>query len=71
AEQPFGPGPFARMASSLLVDVSTYIFLTLPCPAGKGPPARPRGMALTGPTIVHRRLQRVQTCIKLRFEAMR
>jgi len=46
AEQPFGPGPFARMASSLLVDVSTYIFLTLPCPAGKGPPARPRGMAL-------------------------
>src|SRR6185312_14374275 len=49
AEQPFGPWPFARMAASSLVYVSTYILLALPCPAGKGPTARPRGMASTGP----------------------
>src|SRR5690348_17434419 len=47
AEQPFGPGPFAHMAASSFVYVSTYIFLTLPCPAGKGPPARPLGVAST------------------------
>src|SRR6185312_5811851 len=49
AEQPSGPGPFACMAASLLVDVSTYILLVLPCPAGKGPTARPRSMALADP----------------------
>src|SRR5690348_17435145 len=49
AEQPFGPGPFARMAASLLVEVSTYVFLALPRPANKGPTARPLGRALTGP----------------------
>ncbi|TAN04482.1 MAG: hybrid sensor histidine kinase/response regulator [Rhodanobacteraceae bacterium] len=53
AEQPFGPGPFARMAASSFVDVSTYIFLPLPCPAGKRPTARPRGMASTDPTFHH------------------
>src|SRR5690348_7587719 len=47
AEQPFGPGPFAHMAASSFVYVSTYIFLTLPCSAGKGPPARPLGVAST------------------------
>src|SRR6185437_1561614 len=51
AEQPFGPGPFARMAVSSLVDVSTYIFLVLPCPAGKGPTARPLGTAWTDPVL--------------------
>src|SRR6185437_8425567 len=49
AEQPGGPWPFARMAASSLADVSTYIFLALPFPAGKGPTARPLGVALTGP----------------------
>src|SRR6185437_11330227 len=46
AEQPLGPGPFARMAASSLVEVSAYVFLALPCPAVKGPPARPLGQAL-------------------------
>src|SRR5574337_1641931 len=37
------------MAVSSLVNEPTYILLTLSCPAGKGPAARPRGMALTDP----------------------
>src|SRR5690348_925979 len=49
AEQPFGPGPFARMAASSLVYVSTYIFLALPCHPGKGPTARPLGPTSANP----------------------
>src|SRR5574337_395530 len=59
AEQPSGPGPFARMAASSLVDVSTYTFLALPCPTGKWPTARPRGIALTGPNHRPSPLRRV------------
>src|SRR6185312_4169954 len=50
AEQPEGPWPLARMVASSLVAVSTYVFLALPCPADKGPTARPFGAALTGPS---------------------
>src|SRR5690348_9660888 len=49
AEQPEGPWPFARMAASSLVYVSTYIFLALPCPADKGPTARPFGWVSIDP----------------------
>src|SRR5690348_10162064 len=49
AEQPEGPWPFARMAASSLVHVLTYIFLALPCPADKGPTARPLGATRTDP----------------------
>src|SRR6185312_4560889 len=52
AEQPFGPGSLARRAASSLVDVSTYIFLTLSCPAGQGPTARSCGIASADPVIV-------------------
>src|SRR6185437_10758259 len=52
AEQPLGPGPFARMAVSSLVYVSTYIFLTLPCPASKQPTARPFGIAFADPKAI-------------------
>lgn len=48
-EQAEGPWPFARMAASSLVCVSTYIFLALPCPADRGPTARPFGIVLTNP----------------------
>src|SRR5579885_265495 len=51
AEQPEGPWPFARMAASSLVDVSTYTFLVLPCPADKGPTARPFGIASPDPSF--------------------
>src|SRR6185437_4171875 len=50
AEQPEGPWPFARRASSSFVYVSTYIFLTLPCPADKGPAARPFAVAPLDPS---------------------
>jgi hypothetical protein len=49
AAQPEGPWPFARMAASSLVEVSTYIFLALPCPDDKGPTARPFGALWAGP----------------------
>src|SRR6185437_5558821 len=52
AEQPFGPGLFAPMAAASLVYVPTYIFLVLPCPAGKQPTARPRGTASRGPLFL-------------------
>src|SRR5690348_11140732 len=58
AEQPFGPGPFAPMAASSLVHVSTYISLVLPCPAGKWPTARPRERALADPISPVRRVLR-------------